>query len=119
MKKHIGSCVAIVIGMLGILAGLAKPGAILFAGIVIILGAFAYRSAKKRKLGEVQSSLLRKIVEAVAIITAMSVVLLQNNLIQAIESDPVPNLIIPLWALIAYIIISIRKPTHSANTHER
>lgn len=118
MKKHIGSSVAIVIGVLSIIAGLTKHGAILFSGIVIILGAFAYRSAKKRTLGEVKSSLPRIISEVIAIIIAMSIVLLQNNLIQAIESDPVPNLIIPLWVLIAYIIISIRKTTHSANTHE-
>lgn len=117
MKKHIGSSIAIIIGVLSIIAGLAKPGAILFSGAVIILGAFAYRSAKKRKLGEVKSSLPRKSFEVIAVIIAMSVVLLQNNLIQAIETDPVPNLIIPLWVFIAYIFMIVRKPSSGGNTN--
>jgi len=110
MKKHIGSTVALVIGVLSVLSGLAKPGAILFSGVVIILGALAYRSAKKRVLGEVKSTLIRKVMEIIAIVIAMASVLLQNNLLKAIESDPVPNLIIPLWVLIAYIVMFIRNP---------
>ncbi|MBL4783639.1 MAG: hypothetical protein JKX92_15510 [Porticoccaceae bacterium] len=113
MKKHIGSSIALVIGVLGLLSGLAKPGSILFTGVVIILGALAYRSAKKRFLGEVKSTVIRKTIEVIAIVIAMASVLLQNNLLKAIELDPVPNLIIPLWVLIAYIVIFIRNPSQA------
>jgi phage tail protein X len=110
MKKHIGSTIALVFGVLAILSGLAKPGPILFSGIVIILGALAYRSAKKRKLGEVTNSLLRKALEITGVIIAIASVALQKNFLQVLEADPVPNLIIPLWVVIAYILISMRKP---------
>ena len=39
----------------------------------------------------------------------VAVVLLQNNLAALVVSDPVPNLIIPLWAVIAYSIIAFKK----------
>ena len=32
-------------------------------------------------------------------------VLLQNDAAKQIETDPVPNLIIPLWAIIAYVVL--------------
>jgi len=113
MKKHIGSTIALLIGVLSLLAGLAKPGIILFTGLIIILGALSYRSAKKRKLGDVKSSLIRKTIEIIAILIAMASVLLQNNLLLAIETNPVPNLLIPIWVLVAYIIVSVRKPIQS------
>jgi len=110
MKKHIGSSIALFIGALSIFAGLAKPSAILFSGVVIILGALAYRSAKKRRLGETKSSVTRKAIEITAVIIAMAIVLLQDNLLKAIESDPAQNLIIPLWVLVAYIVMFMRNP---------
>ena len=108
MKKHIGSTIAIVIGVLSFIFGLANPGPALITGIVIILGAVAYRSAKKRKLGEVNDSKVRVIIEKLAIVMAMAAVLLQANLASLVQTDPVPNLLIPLWVIVAYIVISIR-----------
>ena len=109
VKKHLGSTIAIIIGVLSLVSGLANPGSLLVAGPIIILGALAYRSAKKRWLGEAQQSLLRKSLEATAMVAIVAAVLLHNNLAALIVSDTVPNLIIPLWAVSAYSIIAFKK----------
>lgn len=106
MKKHIGSMIALTLGILVLVSGLTKPISSLLAGIFIILGALAYRSAKKRILEEVENTLLRKGLEVSALVIIATAVLLQNNLKSLIATDPVPNLVIPIWAIIAYIIIA-------------
>jgi GYF domain 2 len=63
-RRHLGSSIALVLGCLafvGGLAGVAKGGTegTLIGASVMILGATAYRSAKKRKLGEVKSTVMR------------------------------------------------------------
>ena len=105
MKKHLGSTVALILGTLALVAGLAHPSSTLTAGAIIIVGALAYRSAKKRKLGEVKTSITRQILEIIALILIAAAVLLQNDAAKQIETDPVPNLIIPLWAIIAYVVL--------------
>ncbi len=124
MKKHLGSTVALILGALIFAAGITQQqGSLLIAGPIIFVGAFAYRSAKKRNLGEVKNSLLRKILEAVAVIAIIVAVLLQNDVARLIATDPVPNLIIPLWVIIAYVIIVLRRPkvineTEDVNKHD-
>lgn len=110
MTKHIGSTIALVVGILSVVAGLSQLNDRFISGAVIILGALAYRSAKKRKLGAVESTTLRRTLEFLAIIAAMAAVFLQNNLLYLIENDPVPNLVIPLWVLIAFVIITLKRP---------
>ena len=115
MKKHIGSTIALWIGVLYGLSGLTRivnpeqGGGDFWGGIIVILGALAYRSAKKRKLGEVKSSSVRKANEVGAIISMLAIVLLQTNLPNNIIDNPFPNLIIPLWAIVAYIVIVLKK----------
>lgn len=115
MKKHIGSTIALILGLLSFASGV-NPGNTsgLVAGPVIILGALAYRSAKKRKLGEVNNSTLRKVLEALALIMIIAAILLQRDLKNLIATDPVPNLIIPLWAIIAYTVITFKTRKASA-----
>ena len=116
MKKHLGSTIALGFGVLygvgGLLAridpGYSGPKEGLVGGIIAILGALAYRSAKKRKLGEIKSSSLRKASEVFAFVI-IAIVLLQKNFPDNIRDNPLPNLIIPLWAIIAYILISLKK----------
>lgn len=110
MKKHLGSTVALILGALTFVAGLTQPGSLLIAGPIIIVGALAYRSARKRHLGEVKNSLVRKGLEGAAIVAILAAVLLQNDLARQIVNDPVPNLLIPLWAIIAYSIVAFKKP---------
>jgi len=109
MKKHLGSTIALGIGVLSVVYGLTKPSSTLIAGIIIILGALAYRSSKKRKLGEIRGSSIRKVLEVCAIVIIIAAVLLQKDLTYHIATDPVPTLIIPLWAIIAYFVIALKK----------
>ena len=110
MKKHLDSTVALILGVLAVAAGITQQGSLLIAGPIILIGALAYRSAKKRNLGEAKNYLLRKILEAIALIAIIAAVLLQKDLARQIATDPVPNLIIPLWIIIAYLIVVFRKP---------
>ncbi len=71
----------------------------------MILGALAYRSAKKRKLGEAKSTLTRQLIEIALVVLICLAVLAQKDLIYLIATDPVPNVIIPLWAIVAYLIV--------------
>ena len=109
MRKHLGSTVALVIGITGFLGALARPSGWLVAGPIIILGALAYRSCKKRKLGEVENSLLRKALETTAIIAIILATILPTNLKDLIATDPVPTLVIPLYAIVAYAFVALKK----------
>jgi hypothetical protein len=114
---HIGSTVALVIGYLALAAGLAtvgsgkyannsfEPGSsTIQAGIVIILGAHAYRSAKKRRIGQVADTWLRVSFEIAALVVACLVIVMQNHLDYLIATDPVPHFVIPVWLLVAYVV---------------
>ncbi len=82
-------------------------GGMVIAGPVMILGALAYRSVKKRKLGEVKSTFVRQVLEFTLLLLICLIILAQNNLKNLIATDPVPNLIIPLWAILAYLIMAL------------
>ena len=84
----------------------AFKGRTLLAGVVMILGAIAYRSAKERKLGEAKWVLARRVLEVVLIVLICVVILTQNDLKRRITTDPIPNAIIPIWAIVAYLIIA-------------
>jgi hypothetical protein len=81
--KHLGSTVALLLGSLVFLGAASRigngdpaaPGA-LKAGLVLILGGLIYRSAKRRRLGEVASTPARWILEAIAIVLMFLSVLL-------------------------------------------
>ena len=110
MTKNIGSNIAIVVGILLIVAGLSQlKASSANAGLIMLIGAFAYRSAKKRYLGEVKNTSPRKVVELIGMLIIVLLIVLQKDLIDLLATDPVPNLIVPLWALIAYIIVFIKK----------
>jgi hypothetical protein len=77
-------------------------------GPVMLLGAFAYRSAKRRALGEASQSMGRQIVEAVLILLIVASVVFRNDLRTAIVIHPVPTLLIPVWCVVAYVIAAVR-----------
>ena len=82
--------------------------AAIIAGPVVILGATAYRSRKRRLLGLKPATLVPKSLEAAALVLILLMVGLQDGLRSLIATDPVPNLIIPLWAFIAYFCAGFR-----------
>ena len=114
MKKHIGSTLAIVVGTLSIAAGINNmtnhtQDSNLFTGIVMVLGGLAYRSAKKRYLLETPNTNSRRLGETVSLAIALASVLLQNDLWLRMAYQPIPYIIAPAWALVAYAIISMKK----------
>ncbi len=114
MKRHIGSTIALWFGGLAAVSAFApglEPDRVmsqLNAGIFIILGALAYRSAKKRKLHEVLPTLPRRFAEAFALVLIVAAVGLQKNALFYIATDPVPYLVIPLWVFVAYAVACLR-----------
>lgn len=108
--KNIGSTIAIVLAVLSLITGLTQPNvAYINAGIIMLIGALAYRSAKKRSLGEVKDTTVRKAIELTGITIIILLIVLQKNLLDLLFLDPVPNFIIPVWALIAYLIAFLKK----------
>ena len=79
----------------------------------MLIGALAYRSAKKRKLGEVKDTILRKIVEGIIVIGIIAMIILQNDLKYLIATDSVPNFVILVFMVIDYLVASIRKKKQS------
>jgi hypothetical protein len=104
-NKFLGSTIALVIGALAILGGLANPSSLLFAGISITLSALAYKSAKKQKIGIIKASSTRQILEIVGLVIMVLLILFQNNLAMNLYNDPFPNIVIPIWGIIAYLVV--------------
>ena len=67
----------------------------------MIFGALIYRSAKKRRESGKGGS-IRILAEVVGLLVILFMVFGQAELKRNIILDPVPNFIIPLWAVIAY-----------------
>ena len=111
-RRFLGSTLAITAGVMYLLSAPASfqtggGGAGLIGGPVIILGAVAYRSRKRRLLGLARSMVARKIVEVLALVAILLVVRLQQDPKILIATDPVTNLALPLCAFIAYFCAGI------------
>ena len=83
--RHRGSTVALILGCLVFLGAASRVGnvdpaapGVLKAGLVLILGALIYRSAKRRRLGEVASTPARWVLEGIAIVLMFLSVLLHG-----------------------------------------
>jgi hypothetical protein len=106
-RRHLGSTLAFAFGLASFALVVGDPQGGAWKGVAMTLGALAYWSAKKRRLGEVKTTLTRQCLEVALLVLICLAVLLQNDLIYRIESDPVANLIVPLWAIVAYLVIVI------------
>ena len=116
-KRLIGSQIALVLGTSGMLSGLASvtSGASssgLMTGPVMILGAAAYSSRKRRLLGLKPETMARKTFEAVCLTLITTMWLGDLDPANAVWNNPVSHLMIPLWALIAYPCASFRTERH-------
>ena len=117
--RHLGSTIAIVLGLVYFAGSLSpsnpsKDG--LIAGPVMVLGALAYRSAKKRALGEATASTARQIIETILILLIVTSVVFRNDLRTAIVMNPGPTLFIPVWCIVAYLIAAVRAWRHARRT---
>lgn len=111
IRRHLGSTLALIVGCLYFLSGISAASRSentegFVGGPIIILGAIAYRSAKKRKLGEVKSSLTRKSLEVVILLLICFLAFARNDLREALIIHPFASLIIPVWTILAYLIIA-------------
>ena len=81
--RYLGSTVTLLLGALAFLGAAGRIGngdpiakGVLAAGCVLVLGALVYRSAKRRRLGEVASTPARWVLEGIAIVLMFLIVLL-------------------------------------------
>lgn len=112
-RLHFGSTLAIVFGVLFILAGFGAAQRLpeqgfdqMTGGIFMILGGVAYRSAKKRCFGAVPNTGLRRVLEVLAVFLVFYGVVGGRNLWY---SNPIIFLVIPLWVIIAYAFVGFRQ----------
>ncbi len=108
-KSFLGTNIALVFGLVSIVAGLSMHGELLLLGAISMLGSVIYRSAKKRRLKLAGSTKLRKVFELLGMATVWAVVLLQNNLLVNFYEHPLANIVAPTWVTLAYILITIQK----------
>ena len=114
--RHMGSTIALVLGGLSILSGIARPESFDYAivGSMMILGALAYRSAKKRVLGEVKSTPTRRILEALPILVIILILVAINDLTGLIATNPVGFFLVPAWAIVAFSLVAFRSKKSDA-----
>jgi hypothetical protein len=111
---HLGSSTALVLGFFGLIGELgsmskgAAPSGMVVGAPIMIVGALAYRSAKKRALGEVPSTLGRWLFEGAAILAIVLLLALQPRLSALMASDPAPYFVIPFWAIVAWLVAAAR-----------
>ena len=74
----------------------------------MVFGALAYKSAKKRWLGEAKSTMTRQLLEIALLVVVCVAVLAQTNLKHLMVTDPIPNVVIPTWAIVAYLVIALK-----------
>ncbi len=115
MLKHLGSTIALASGLLTFISEVRNVSRddgsdTSLMGPTMILGALAYRSAKKRMLGQVKSTMVRRAAEGLALVAIVAMVLFHNRILYFIATDPWPYFVIPVWALIAYAFVGFRAP---------
>ena len=112
--RFLGSTLAIVAGILYFAGSLSKVqdggnAAGLVAGPMIVLGALAYRSRKRRLLGLRKATLVRRCIEILALLVILAAWLLQKDIKLLIATDPIPNLVVPLWVIVAYFCTGLSR----------
>ena len=107
-KKFIGSTIILAVDVLMMVGGLTNPSPTTtlddsLPGLCIILGVLAYSSAKQRKLKLVKNTTWRKLLEFLAMVLIVVLVLLGPNIPQLIQDGDITNLVIMVWAIVAYL----------------
>lgn len=105
-----GAIAALILGILLLASSLTNPERATISGPVMILGAIAYMLAKQRGFSDRLSG-LKVGIEVLCLIALLFLWLAQRGLGVAMVADPLPNLVIPLWALIAYTVAVFKART--------
>ena len=106
-KFFIGLGVLIFLSSFGTINEQKLPQSI--TGLIIIISALAYNSASKRKNKEVNNTNLRLGIELFGVLAIVLLIVMQNNLLERIVTNPVSYFIIPAIAIAAYLIRLIKK----------
>ena len=106
--RHAGSTLAMALGAIYFLLNLVPPGPGMTEGPAIVLAALAYRSAKKRQLGEAADGMLRQIAEVLLLVPTIAGVAFQRDLGRALATAPIPTLVLPAWCVLAYAVAALR-----------
>jgi len=113
VKAFIGSFIVMFVGVFAILGGLQSHPPDLdsvVGGLTMILGAIAYRSAKRRRLGlKADSGMRRGFEVGLLILVALPIVPLALKGVDFIANNPVSGIFVPLLSVAAYVWISKRK----------
>ena len=125
-KRHIGSTIALVLGAVALLGGFASAyrgpgtgaGDLIVSAPTILLGALTYRSAKKRMLGQVASTAARRAGEGIAMALIVALLIQRSDLRTLMASYPEHYVVIPAWAIIAYLFVGFRSPKLATSTKE-
>lgn len=90
------------------------PGTSLEGGIAAILGAYAYRSAKRRKLGISKTNIKSIVIEGLGLFVAVLLLLLGITVVQkAAFETPIGLVVVPIWSVAAYLTIYFHDPKTS------
>ncbi len=113
MKKYLLTNICFYFGCLTLFSAFAPPiGRYLdngITGLVIILCAKSYKSAKMRQNGDRENSKVRTALEIVAVISSFLLIALQKDLNYLIATQPVQNFIIPVLSIAPNIYIRFKK----------
>jgi hypothetical protein len=119
-QSFIGSTIAIVVAVASIVSGVRGfpySADSLFGGMTAIAGILAYRSAKKRRLGlKPDSTAERRIEIGLLVLTWLPLLLVGAGGVDAIATNPVSCLIVPVWSVIAYVWVRTRKKSKDTAT---
>jgi hypothetical protein len=117
VKSLVGSFIVMFVGAFSILGGLLDPhpaSDVVMGGTTMILGALAYRSAKRRRLGLKTDSKLRHGVEGfLLVLVCVPVVILASKGPSVVADNPISGIFVPLCSLAAYLWICKRRATLS------
>ena len=113
-SSFIGSTVAMGMGAVSFLGQLEHWPNVnsdnMVGGITAILGAMAYISAKQRRLGLKEDSRWRRAGEIALITLTLVPVPLAAAMPDGIVRQPMMSIIVPLWTLIAYLVVRNKRP---------
>ena len=106
-RRFVGSTLALILGLLFLMTAASRGQEAvsqILSGAGTIVGALAYRSLKRRRLGLCDDSIGRRVAEGAALVSIVAFVLLQGNVLARTHREPVPNLPIPASEeLLAYL----------------
>jgi hypothetical protein len=109
-RQLLGSYIGLFLGIVTLISGITSATFnAMLAGQAMVLCSLAYQSAKRRRLSLVTTTKTRLVLEGSAVTISILLAFLRNDVRDAIATDPVPSLIIPLWCFIAYAWIATRR----------